>query len=226
MPADFTPLPTYRLTAERRFQCCVHEAGHAIAAALADRQCLELAVAPEGAEEWTPVTRCGQRLDDLWGYCRSHPVPLPLAPLKWDPKTAGFDLGPAKRVHTTLLKHLEKPIFRAVYYLDLRSILCGYLAGFIAEGLLLNEEPWLESDYTGPDDINKAEACCDLLPYRNRREFDHAVDQTTAALRDHWRAVMTLAEALAQAGTLDEDTIRPFLPEPLKGWPTPPPRRA
>ena len=226
MPADSTPLPAYRLTAERRFQCCVHEAGHAIAAALADRQSLELAVAPEGAEKWCPVTSRGRRLDDLWGFCASHPIPLPLAHLKWDSETlGGFNLAPARRVHTTLLKHLQKPIFRAVYYLDLRAALCGFVAGEIAEALLLNEEPWLESDYTGPDDINKAEACCDLLPYRNGREFDHAVDQTTAALRDHWPAVMNLATALARAGALDEDTIRPFLPEPLKGWPTPPPRR-
>ena len=226
MTHDSTLLPVYRLTEQRRFQCCVHEAGHAIADALGNRQCLELAVAPEGAEEWRPVTSRGRRLNGLWGYCASHPVPPPLAYLKWDTETmGGFDMVPAKQVHAAFLGHLEKPAFRIAYYRDIRAALCGSLAGEIAERLLLGEEPWLESDYTGPDDINTAEACCDLLPYRNGQEFDHAVDQTTAALRDHWPAVMNLAAALAQAGTLDEDAIRPFLPEPLKGWPTPPPRR-
>lgn len=228
MTHDSMPLPVYRLTPERRFQCCVHEAGHAIAAALADRQCVELAVAPEGAEDWRPVTSRGCRLDgDLWGYCTSHPVPLPLAHLKWDSETCeeGYDLTPAMGAQTALLECLKKPIFRAVYYLDLRSVLCCFLAGHIAESILMNEEPWLESDYTGPDDINRAEACCYLLPYRSRREFDHAVDQTTAALREHWPAVLALAEALALAGTLDEDALRPYLPPPLKDWPTPPPRK-
>lgn len=226
MPTDFAPLPVYHLTAERRFQCCVHEAGHAIAGALGGRQCLELVVAPEGAEEWRPVTISGRRLNALWGYCSSHPVPPPLAYLKWDSETPyGFDMAPAKRVHAAFLGGMEKPAFRTAYYRDIRVALCGYVAGQVAEALLLNETPWLESDYTGPDDINTTEACCDLLPFRNGREFDHAVAMTAAALRDHWPAVLALAEALAQAGTLDEDAIRPFLPPPLKGWPTPPPRR-
>ncbi len=225
MTHDSTPSFVYRLTEHRRFQCCVHEAGHAVAAALANRQCLELAVAPEGSEEWRPVTSRGRCLDASWGYCTSHPVPLPLAYLKWDPETTGFDLTTAKQAHVALLDSLGRPAFRAAYYRDLRATLCGSLAGEIAEGLLLGEEPCLESDSTEPDDINTAEAYCDLLPYRNVREFDHAVGQTTIALRNHWRAVMILAEALAQAGTLDEDAIRPYLPPSLKGWPTPPPRR-
>ena len=224
MTHDSTPLPVYRLTEHYRLLICAHEAAHAVVAALGDRQCRGMAVAPVGAEEWTPVAHSGKRLDASWGYCTTYPVPRPLSCLKWDPETCeeGYDLTLAKRYQK---QWLAKTVFRTGYYRGLRAWLCESLAGPIVDGYLLGKEPWLESDYTRPDDINQAQACCDLLPFRNQREFNHAVYLTTDALCNHWSAVLALTEALAQAGTLDEDAIRPYLPPSLKGWPTPPPRR-
>jgi len=205
----------------------VHESGHAIAAALSGKQCLELAVAPVGAtEDWSPTTYQGQRLYNLAGYCTTQPASIHVSCLVWDAETAGgYNLEPVREVHDALLAVVRKPRYRASYYRGLRSSVCELLAGLVAEGLLLDRALRLESDYTCPDDINKAEACCNLLPFRNEREFDHAAAMTAAALREHWPALMSLAAALANAGTLAEDDIRPFLPEPLDGWPTPPPRR-
>ena len=226
MPNDSPPEPDFRLTEKLRTLCCVHEAGHAVAAALGGKRCLEMAVAPLGAtKDWCLVTGYnGETFPGRLGYCVTA---SPLAFLQRDTVNRdGVDMAQIRKIQNALLR-AKKPRYRASYYQGLRTALRVLLAGRVAETLFLEEDAWAEWGLShGTDDLATASRCCDLLPFRRRREFDHAVEQTIIALGAHFSAVMNLAGALAQAGTLDEDTIRPFLPEPLKGWPTPPPRRA
>lgn len=139
----------------------------------------------------------------------------------------GLDMAQIRKIQNALLM-AKKPRHRASYYRGLRIALRVLLAGRVAETLFLEEEDaWKKWGLSGgTDDLATASRCCDLLPFRRDREIEHAVEQTVLALSAHWPTLMDLAAALYQTGTLDEDAIRPFLPAPLKGWPTPPPRRA
>ena len=224
MPNDSTPEPGFRLTKELRSLCCVHEAGHAIAAALGGKQCREMAVAPEGAtKDWCFVTRHdGKPFPGRIGYCVTA---TPLV-LQWDADgLGGFDMAQVRKIQNALLM-TKKPRHRASYYQGLRIALRVLLAGRVAETLFREEDVWTACEVSsGADDLAHASRCCDLLPFRRDREIAHAVEQTALALSAHWPAVLDLAAALYQTGTLDEDAIQPYLPPPLKGWPTPPPRR-
>jgi hypothetical protein len=55
------------LTREERKAVCVHEAGHAVLHALGGAFVYRVAVAPEGATEWTTTARKGEALADLVG---------------------------------------------------------------------------------------------------------------------------------------------------------------
>ena len=227
MPADSTPEPGFRLTKELRSLCCVHEAGLAIAAALGGKRCREMAVAPLGAtKDWCFVTRHdGKPFPGRIGYCVTS---APLTFLQWDTEnTDGVDMARVRKIQNALLM-AKKPRHRASYYQELRIALRVLLAGLVAETLFLEDSARTEQGLSnGADrDLATASRCCDLLPFCRDRELVHAIKQTTTALDSHWPALMDLAAALYQTGTLDEDAIRPFLPAPLKGWPTPPPRRA
>ena len=78
---------------ERRLTC-VHEAAHAVMYALGGYKIAQVAVAPEGATNWTVKLRKGNVLHDLWGVCEK------------------FEDNPAARCRT-LKSRFDRQMFRA-----------------------------------------------------------------------------------------------------------------
>ena len=232
MTADATSsLSPYRLTRQHRWEACIHEAGHAIVAALGGYPCRYIAVAPEGTVDWLPTNNQGLTLTNLWGFCTTDCYCPPLGYLRWSEEECRYDTDAAHDAQRRYLKS-GSPLMRALYRQGLRAMVCHNLAGLLAEALERGETAEtldLESywDYPeSPDDLSQALAYCDLLPRRWYREFEHAQQTTSAVLKDYWPVVKTLAEALEQAGHLSEEAVFPYLPPPLGNWPLPPSRSA
>lgn len=214
----------YRLTPGFRREVCVHEAAHAVMGALGGTTfCYALAVAPEGAEDWSYTNRKGWTTSGIWGNHEGSDPPFPWPLMRWNEEEGGFDGSHARGALRDLMGNL-KPHHRRGYYRSLRAHLCFCLAGNIAEALYRNEEPDLDGEWGTADDIAQAEATSWLLPFRWLKELDHGVSVTTAALREYWPLVTALADVLEAKGVLNDEEVAPYLPQRLKDWPPPPPR--
>lgn len=221
----------YRLTKERRFAVCVHEAAHAVVGALYPFLIVHaVAVAPEGASEWRYETRKGRVLVDLWGVCETsddwqlmlYARPAPTERDAWPPPDrAGY------RAYLRQLRAQSVELERYALQSARANVRC-YLAGPIAD--LIFSEGWSMSSFASSDyyvdedgegDGGYASAICYLLPYRN--EHEHACRETAEILTEPevWACVMRLAEALAIAGRID-DGIDEFLPLRKYDWPRSP----
>ena len=237
MTADATSsLSPYRLTPELRRSVCIHEAGHAVVAALGGWNCREMAIAPEGATDMTYTDPLNVRHTGQWGCCYFDPLlpelpPLPV--LHPDVQTGLYeprDIDVARGLLGQYLR-LVNSAFQVKYYRDLRLWVCTTMAGPLADdayaGRHTDEHPAVLNTYADRwAEFSQADAYCGLLPLQQRREAKHAVWLTAAALEDYWPAVMTLAEVLEKAGHLSEEAVLPYLPPPLKNWPPPPPTRS
>jgi hypothetical protein len=219
------------LTKDQRRAVCVHEAGHAIIHALAGDYIYRIAVAPEGATEWTSESRKGSALTDLWGVCEPSDILLPFMFMTWDEGFAEYRVDRAG--FRAMLKDLDrqvsaqggKPGMRAGQMSAVRKALCGALAGPIAEALYLGQCPHDATDpytyYERGHDISKAIAFARLLP--GRTEYEHAEEQTREALLrpDVWAMTLRLADELQRVGNI-EDGIEAYLPAPVPSWPPSP----
>lgn len=213
-------METYGLTTERRKEVCIHEAAHAVIHAIGGSYIYSLAVAPVGAQSWQYTGRKGAILTELWGCCciSDHPATMFL---KWDAE-AGYmsaDRNSFRAYVNQLSKAMKRELRRSF-----RAHACGTLAGPMADAILQGEidaETYLESDCYHPDDISISEATTWLLPFRN--EFDYLTTVTKQALRtlEIWERVLKLADALEQAGTMEND-IDDYLPERVPNWPKSP----
>ena len=222
MTADATSsLSPFRLNRQQRWESCIHEAGHAIVAALGGYPCRELVTAPEGAATGWQFTDCqGVVVTGSAGFCSIDHCWPALKHLSWN-EDGYYDTDVAHAVQHQYLKPLNRSL-RARYRQGLRALVCDLLAGPLAKTRYRGEAPLVENSGAFQDDFLKAEAYCDLLPFRTVREFEHARQLAVAALEDYWPMVMTLAEALEKAGRLSEEAVFPYLPPPLANWPPSP----
>jgi hypothetical protein len=232
-------MKTLRVTKEMRKRICVHEAAHAVIAALAGESVRRLSVVPEDSpldKKWKIKGRKGNLVSDLWGLCESSHNFLPFGFLRWikDKSTYQADSkGFRSRVRqiAQLMASERGPLavkkFEAETRRRLRAEICVLVAGPIADEIFRGEdEPiylWDEDPSPG-DDVSKAEALSRLLPFRN--EFETAVATTEKALRDPelWEMVIRLADELEKRGDLEE--FDGFLPKPRPCWPRSPRQRA
>lgn len=210
----------YALTRERRREVCVHEAAHAVMNALGGAFVYRVAVAPEGATDWTTKSRHGAEMTDLWGVCSPSDSPAFLY-VRWDAAEGCFAADrPGWRDFLRMVETHQAGASRELRR-QLRAHLVGCLAGPAASQLFEqpNEEPYLEEGEWGiGDDIAKARAYSWLLPWRN--EFEHLAALTVATLRrpDVWALVLRVADALEVAGELEEE-LDGLLPDSVTGWP-------
>jgi len=213
------------LTREKRRKVCIHEAGHAVVAALGENPVYSIEVAPEGWTNW--VTQGGKagELMDLWGVCQTPNPGVVSIGLRWKDDVRGFQVE--GQVLSAYMKALEQTgsdlpaeVRRAV-----RAYVCQCLAGPIAEMISANEpKPFVEPGEPSPhDDATVAEACCRMLPSGKEAEWSHLHEITESVLREHWSFVAELADVLEASGRLDE-RVDDYLPPQLKHWP-PSPRR-
>lgn len=218
-------IETSELDAATRYQTCIHEAAHAVIHAMGGDSVYCLAVAPEGATEWTTVNPEGKVLSDLLGVCCTSSAPFD-GFLRWD-SIEGTLVG-LKRAYSDYLKQLKQwhGVSAAKEHRRRhRAYVCGMLAGPIAEAISEGCAPgeiFLEPDeYVPTNDLVIAEAACWLLPFKN--EFEHLAAVTESALRapDTWRRVTLLAEMLESTGRLQDELIGHF-PLPLRQWPPSP----
>jgi hypothetical protein len=225
-----------RLTATRRREVCVHEAGHAVVQSLGGDFVKRLAVAPEGdGGSWTIEGSLGGTLTDLWGVCQTASFPYAHRYIRWidDEGTyhadrKGFD-ALMRQIQSQLVglgaRHARRHVAESRRMV--RLLACGCLAGPAAEQILKGEEVWLEEpdDYGDQmDDIAKAQAYSWLLPWRN--EYEHACSVTEEALRrpDIWERVIRLADELERVGDMED--FDGFLPDPMREWPPSPKARS
>lgn len=210
-------------SAHDRRVTCVHEAAHAVIAAIGGIFVYSVEVAPAGSTEWTATGRRGGVVTDAWGLCcPSDPPTFYLLARRWNADEGFYECDRAilrQYLATLPSRH------RAESYRHARAHVCMCLAGPISESILEGEDPpyWFESEswWTGsPDDVSNAESFARLLPFRN--EQDHAIEVTTAALVEHWGCVIRVADALEQAGKL-EDELEHLLTYPAKRPPSWPP---
>lgn len=208
-----------RLTPAQRRATCIHEAGHAVAFALAGVSVYRLAVADEGAEAWRTDIRNGRMCTGLWGLCEKADLVLPRQFLRWLMNEGG--LHPDGKGHPPLLQRPEGRAqiegFSASQQREIRAQMVGLMAGPAAEQIVRGETVCLSP--AGPfHEVRQAEDLSWLLPARDA--FAHAAALTVLTLRqpEVWAAVERLADALERAGTLSHG-LRGLLPAALPGWP-------
>lgn len=127
----------YRLSKELRRKVCIHEAAHAVVSALGRIGVYRVAVAPEGATNWTTTGRKGAIHTDLWGLCSTSDCTIAFA-MRWEEENWSIELN---RPRLKQMRELSDPDwsrtfkkrFRAEYYRDIRAFLCHTLAGLPPE---------------------------------------------------------------------------------------------
>jgi hypothetical protein len=206
-----------RLSREERRVTCVHEAGHAVLHALGGAFVYRVAVAPEGATDWTTTARKGQMMTDLWGVCESSGTLAEMF-IRWVPDD--LCMAADRVMFENTLRRLDErtPGSGREARRQVRAHAVAALAGPAAEAIFKGEAPALCEGNWGPnDDVTRAEALCWLLPWRTER--DHLEALTVRTLRDPavWALVLRLADALERTGDLEE--LREYLPAPVPNWP-------
>ena len=215
---------------EARWAVCVHEAAHAVVASLGSKKVYEIAVAPVKSGEWDrdydeyDKKRC---FAHRAGYCNTPDVYVDSEFLWWDSYECIYRVKRHK-----FLKHVRDrvPQWNKENYLrQLRAQICMYLAGPIAEVILLYPDtpgkvPIEPLNIRSPnDDFVKAIGIANLIS--GEMEFWRLMDLTEAKLREEavWQSVLTLAQLLSEEGVLDDKIPLPNALGP--DWPPPRPRR-
>jgi hypothetical protein len=209
------------LTKDKRRQACIHEAAHAIVAAIGGSFVYSVEVAPERSTNWIMQGRKGDGMTDLWGICRASDLGIARIALRWNADESGFRVD--RKVLAAYMAALEQPGsgVRAEVRRSIRAYVCVSLAGPIADQIA-NNEPVVRKkpDYSTPnDDAHFAEALCLMLPYKN--ELEDLFAETENVLREHWESVLKLADALEAEG-LVETGIENYLPARIESWPPSP----
>ena len=207
-----------RLTPERRRGVCIHEAAHAVTAALGGEFVHRLQVAPVGASEWTVDSRKGKLLTGLWGLCSVSGSP----PVRWLGLNGSEILyKPDRKGFEATLRNAGGSVLSAARH-ELRAQVCHAIAGPVVDAIVADasEPVWIDWGLADEHhDVRKAWALAGLLP--GAHEADRLASLTEQALRHPpiWDAVIRLANALELAGDMDCDAIEPYLPEALPNWP-------
>lgn len=221
--------------AEKRRQACIHEAAHAVIYATGDIFVERLLVRPEGPRgPWIAKSSrdvCCYGSNGLCCADNNHSGKYPH--LFWDDEHECFVVNnnsykkDIKRTAGTCGTKTAGAKYIKEERRRLRVNICSILAGPIADAIAASDKVDLiaNPDRGKDDDLNKAEALCMLLPYRN--EYDFLATETERLLRtpEVWDSVLKLADALNKAGTLGNDDDIPFLPDPIPTWPPSPYRR-
>ena len=217
-----------KLTPERRWEVCVHEAAHAVIHSLGGAWAYQIAVAPVGASNWTFEGRKGAVLTDLWGaYAGSDPGSV-IVYIKWGPNEFDFEADKAGyrsylgRASSMLPTPRQSRQFREESDRQLRAHIANCLAGPLADQITAGEPftPGLEPRACSRhDDVCQAWSLACLLPGAQGVELEHIEAQTMAALQssDVWGAVQDLARKLERDDVVDD--FDGLLLEPVPGWP-------
>lgn len=201
-------IPDPGLSRHERRLTCVHEAAHAVMYAIGGYKIAQVAVAPEGATDWTVKLRKGGVLHDLWGVCE-----------KFEDHPAARCKTSKNRFDRQMFRTSLKPFpgsYRRKIWRQIRAHLCGVVAGELAEHLYLGNPPEFNFDGEG-DGVTAIADDCLLL---GRDNLEYMVELVIQKLQssDVWGLVIQLADALEMSGCVD-DRIEAFLPVPEPGWP-------
>lgn len=214
------PLAQFALTAESRRGVCIHEAAHAVLYALGGAWVYRVAVAPEGATDWSTISRKGAAMYDLWGMCSASDSPGWMF-IRWDDDMGELNADRTQFGAMLAAMALHRPASKPEMYRQIRAHVVASLAGPAAEQLHNGvAEPYLsEGDWTPEDDITKAQAQAWLLP--GRAEFDRLAVLAVETLRraDVWACVLRLADELQRVGDMEDEALLPFLPAGVPSWP-------
>lgn len=189
-----------------------------------------LAVAPEGATEWSIEGRKHGVLTDLWGVCQASDLSTNVVMnMRWDQDESKYITN--RKGFQDLIKFIEKamPGYKDSLTRELRAQMYGFLAGPIATQIYYGEEVDVHDTwcmYTEGGDVALAMAISNFLPRQPETEYDHAAKVVEELLRqpEIWTKVTNLAERLEEIGDMAEE-LDEFLPEPLADWPPAPPAR-
>jgi hypothetical protein len=211
------------------WKTCVHEAAHAVIAALGGAGVYEIAVAPLGSEgmEGDNFKYDNAPNHLLLGYCRTSNVGIEIGFSRWDSDEHFYRVD--RPAFSRFMRDAFPRRMRDEIRRQLRAQVCLLLAGPIAEEILWYPDctgtvPCEPADMDYPnDDFNKAMRTAELLS--GRSEGWRLMDLTEAKLREEsvWQSVLTLARQLSEKGILNDDIP---LPDALGlDWPPPRPRR-
>lgn len=190
----------YRLTAGARRLTCIHEAAHAVMAALGGSNIYRLAVAPCGATEWAVLSSKGPHvLNGLWGVCQATDAWLLYMFLDWDEGSGCY------RLNNASLASMGAFGFKSMRS-TARAEICMLLAGIAAEAIYLGDKPSLYSDcsFDRAEDLAKAEGLALLLHWRHEYDFLVMLVEQVLLREDVWAVVMRLADELGLQGDMSE----------------------
>jgi hypothetical protein len=200
------------LTAEQHRITCVHEAAHAVVFALHQHYlAYSVEVVPVGTviAEAVLVERKGAARNALGLVCGSS---MPGGMYIHVDDYGFYDVD--RKRYRADLKNMEEhaPGIGRHARQEMRAYVRGCLAGPVSEEIMRGAtdiwfEPW---DGLGGD-IDRADALCRLLPFRN--EYEKLLEETVSLLRtpDIWTRILRLADALAVAGRLEGEELDQFL---------------
>lgn len=215
----------YRLTRNERRVVCVHEAAHAVVHALGPRcSVYRVEVKPVGS---IASLEARDHAIPAWGICFTSTMPV-FGAIAWDD-----DTGELVAIRDWYLRELRRyedchPGCEKKFYQELRTHICGVLAGPIAQGIFCGDfEAGSISGGRHQVDIDNWEECqdaaiaavaCTLLPTND--EFNRLCRETERVLMepDVWDSVIRLAKALEVAGCIKDEALEPFLPKPRPDW--------
>lgn len=206
------------LTRALRRETCAHEAGHAVAFALAGVPVLRLAVAPEGAERWRTDIRTGRCCTDLWGLCEKADLVFPRPFMRWlgsegvlHPDGRGFE-----EILDTPLGQAQLEGFAPAQRRDIRAHIVGLLGGPVATCLFNGDAAALHT-LAELDDVARAARLGRFLCAPDALPTCFALTAQVLRQEDIWERVMQLADRLEQHGELRAN-LRSLLPPALPGW--------
>jgi hypothetical protein len=249
---SWEPSQDYRLTAEHRHQLCVHLAAHAAISSLGGAFVYMLAVPGVGVHSWTIDERKSDVTEQIWARCSTSDFYCNY--IEWDSdgqiytanraqweknleqdyesRTSPRD--PQQTVVGTFSKDdVSIDTFISEQRRQVRTHVCGYLAGHIADGITagmsaaeaLKLYDRRDTQRVGKSDIVVARGLAALLP---PGEYENAIRVTEEALRrsEIWHAVIRVAEQLEQLGLIESDEceidLDEWLPLDVEDWPPAP----
>jgi hypothetical protein len=217
------------LTQKLRRAACVHEAGHAVIAALGRLSVDRVTVAPLGTplpDPWEWWFRQSRR--PSLGECDGPEAKVEQF-IRWNYDVGGFEVDrkgfAAEPGQLCPADGAMRRKLAAGMRQHARSLLCCALAGPLASAIFTGEADAADilahaDGCMEFDDYGRACAIASVLPYR--AELDHAVEVAERALRrpDIWGRVMRLADELERVGDITD--LDGFLPDQEPGWPSSP----